>query len=309
MLCISSSKPCVVGNGDHYHEQSKMESHPELITWVFLWNTFIPFSLVRNFAAVPYKTHCGLCPAQAVGRGTWTPCCISTQPAQHLGQREMENCFSTLNYLFPGERHVFEGLCCSGWAILKDVFPSPPLPSAATELEESQSSPLAQGMATAEKSSSTGTNLPHLELPAPIWLWGCQDKCPNQSTLREFHSVHWMEFMYFNCAFFSPKIFVLLAIPHKQNQLYSGATFSKSTCDLSFFASLSGAERHRELPPDPQLCANLPPLNWKSNGHKLTRCFTLEYWNFVFPVLFQGWAVVFFIHNACILPSLSCVSG
>lgn len=74
-----------------------------------------------------------------------------------------------------------------------------------------------------------------------------------------------------------------------------------------FFSSLSGAERHRELPSDPQLCANLPPLKWKSNGHRLTRCFMLENWNFVFPVLFQGWAVDFFIHSARILPGISSV--
>lgn len=71
MHCISSSKPCVVGNGDPCHGQSKMETQAELVTWVFLWNTFIPLSLMINFAPVPCKIGCELCPAQAVGRGAW----------------------------------------------------------------------------------------------------------------------------------------------------------------------------------------------------------------------------------------------
>lgn len=179
-------------------------------------------------------------------------------------------------------------------------FPQPSSPKSSLQLEESQSSSLLQGMARAQKSSSTGTNAP---TPGsclhPPRSWGCQDKCQNQSRLRVLHSVHWMEIKYFNCAFFRPPKLVLLAVAHKQNWLYSGATFSKPTRGLSFFASLSGAERRRELPSDLQLCANLPPLKRKSNGHRLTRCFMLENWNFVFPVLFQGW----FLYTQCTYPA------
>lgn len=96
---------------------------------------------------------------------------------------------------------------------------------------------------------------------------------------------------------FFPQIFFPLAIPQKQHWLYPCAKFSKTpSCNLSFLA-LSVAERHGELPSDPYLCARLPLMKWNSNGHRLTRRFMLEDWNFVFPDLFKGWTTDFFIHS------------
>lgn len=39
MHCISSSKPCLVGNGDRYNGQSKMARQTELITWMLVQST------------------------------------------------------------------------------------------------------------------------------------------------------------------------------------------------------------------------------------------------------------------------------
>lgn len=178
-------------------------------------------------------------------------------------------------------------------------FPQPSSPKSSLQLEDSQSSSLLQGMARAQKTPAQGQMLPH-QAAASTHLalegarinaktnpdWGCF----TQSTEWKLSSL--------TVPFF-PKKLVLLAVAHKENWLYSGATFSKPTCGLSIFAPLSGAERRRELPSDLQLCANLPPLKRKSNGHRLTRCFMLENWNFVFPVLFQGW----FLYTQCTYPA------
>lgn len=100
------------------------------------------------------KIHWGPCPAQAVARGVWA--WLHTQPAAQLGQKETQNCFSTLNYCFPGAGQVFEEECSSGWAILKDVFPA----QLQSWRRARPSSSLLQGMATTQRSSSPGTNPP-----------------------------------------------------------------------------------------------------------------------------------------------------
>lgn len=115
------------------------------------------------------KIHCGPCPAQAVARGVWA--WLHTQPAPQLGQKERQNCFSTLNYCFPGAGQVFEDECSSGWAILKDVFPA----SCRAGGEPVPPHPCSRAWPRHRGAPAQGQTLPPQQLPVPtslLWVPG-----------------------------------------------------------------------------------------------------------------------------------------
>lgn len=254
-------------------------SQPELVAWMFLWSSFIPLSLMIYFVPVPC-----------------TPCCL-TQPAR--GTKRNVKLLFCMELLLPSGKALWASvLLRKGHP--EGCFPQPSSPKPSLQLEESQPSSLLQGMARAQKSSSTGTNAPTPgSCQHPPRSWGCQDKCQNQPRLR-------VEIKYFNCTFFPPKISSACCSTQTELAIFR-CYISKTSLWPFFFLPHCQVLRRRELPSDLQLCANLPPLKRKSNGHRLTRCFMLENWNFVFPVLFQGW----FLYTQCTYPAKPelCLSG
>lgn len=114
-----------------------------------------------------------------------------------------------------------------------------------------------------------------------------------------------------SCAFVPPRILSCL-LPHEEQWFYPHAKFLKTPCNISFLA-LSAATRYGDLPSEPYPCANLPLLKQKRDGHRMTRCFPLVNWNFVFPdSCWAGLPVSLYaaqMSQACVLPGRSCVPG
>lgn len=140
--------------------------------------------------------------------------------------------------------------------------------------------------------------------------WWLMQPCPDSMGMSLCPSVAYIMSAPQLC-FCPPKDFVLLAstwgavvLPH--------AKFLKTPCNISFLA-LSAATRYGDLPSEPYPCANLPLLKQKRDGHRMTRCFPLVNWNFVFPdSCWAGLPVSLYtaqMSQACVLPGRSCVPG
>lgn len=185
MHCISSSKLCEVGNGDHYHGQPKMATQPELVTRMFLWSTFTSLSLIINFATVPWKSHCGLCPAQAVGRGAW-PWLHTLLPFAPLSitrgtKINAKLLFCTKLSLPRGKARLW-GSVCLKMGHAGGCFPQPSSPQCSCTAGGEAILLLASGHDREKLQHRTSAPAPG-SCQRPPRSRGCQGKCQNQSGL------------------------------------------------------------------------------------------------------------------------------
>lgn len=190
-----------------------------------------------------------------------------------------------------------------GWAVLAvsgGCFPQPSSPLVSYAAAGEAILLLVSEHRRDKESFSVGRNVPTLGScwwpPSSLWLSGWRLVPTTVRTMCAFHPVPWMATKHLNCALFPEYLSCLLL--HTNSTAFTHVlNFQTPSSNLSFLASLSAAERHREIPSDPYPCANLPLLKWNSNGHRLTSRFMLENWNSVFPDLCQGWAADSFIQS------------
>lgn len=138
-----------------------------------------------KFATVPWKSHCGLCPAQAVGRGAW-PWRHSLLPFAPLSitrgtKINVKLLFCTKLSLPRGKARLW-GSVCLKMGHAGGCFPQPSSPQCSCTAGGEAILLLASGHDREKLQHRTNAPAPG-SCQRPPRTWGCQDKCQNQSGL------------------------------------------------------------------------------------------------------------------------------
>lgn len=250
-----------------------------------------------NFAPVPCKIGCELCPAQAVGRGAWPwlHTLLPFHPASTTRGTEgnVKLLFHIRWLLLRGKARLW-GSVLLRMGHSEGCFsqPNPPLCSRAWPWQR--------------KAPAQGQTLPHpVAASAHLALEGARINAKTNPDWGHFTQTTEWKLSTLTVYFFPQNICSAAYSPQIELAIFR-CYILKAYSWPFFFCLIVRCWKAPRVTLRPSALCQSATIEMEKQWW-LTRCFMLENWNFVFPVLFQVWAVDFFTHSAPILPSLSCV--